>query len=261
MIPRIIHYCWFGKNEKSDLIKQCIESWNVHLCDYEIIEWNEATFDVENNVFVKEAYQQKKWAFVSDYVRAYALFEFGGIYLDTDVEIKKSFDVFLEHRAFSGFEEIGQPFTAVWGSTKKHNWPKLILEYYSNLNAFDDKTNTKIVSEILIEKYGVNPSIDTLQLLDDGIAIYPSNYFCLKLEPNFAVHHFVGSWLDISESQYNLKLVNKYYKNKYLENFNQATIIEELYNQKFFNKTDIIKFIWKKFTKKLKFMNFNLYFV
>lgn len=94
MIPKIIHYCWFGKGKKNRLIKRCIRSWKKRMPDYEIICWNEDNFDYTSVPFVKEAYEQKKWAFVADYVRLYALFHYGGIYLDTDSEVYKSFDFF-----------------------------------------------------------------------------------------------------------------------------------------------------------------------
>ena len=100
MIPKIIHYCWFGKNPLSDLAKKCIDSWKKYCPDYEIIEWNEENFDINSNVYVKEAYDSKKWAFVTDYVRLYALDKCGGIYMDTDVELLKGIDVFLENEAF-----------------------------------------------------------------------------------------------------------------------------------------------------------------
>ena len=90
-IPKIIHYCWFGKKEKPEIVKKCINSWTDKLKEYEIIEWNEDNFEMNSNRFITEAYRLGKYAFVSDYVRLYALYEYGGIYLDTDVEIYKEF--------------------------------------------------------------------------------------------------------------------------------------------------------------------------
>ena len=90
MINKVIHYCWFGGNPKSDLINRCIESWKKYCPDYEIIEWNEKNFDIDSNKFVKEAYEARKWAYVSDYIRAYAIYNYGGIYLDTDVLVVES---------------------------------------------------------------------------------------------------------------------------------------------------------------------------
>ena len=94
MIPKIIHYCWFGKNPKNNLILRCIESWKKFCPNYKFVEWNESNFDVNSNLYTKQAYENKKWAFVSDYVRLYALYNYGGIYLDTDCEILQSLDIF-----------------------------------------------------------------------------------------------------------------------------------------------------------------------
>ena len=100
MIPKVIHYCWFGKKPYNELMIKCMESWKKHLPEYEIIEWNEENFDININPYVKEAYNAKKFAFVSDYVRLFVLHKYGGIYLDTDVEVRKNIDKFLVHPAF-----------------------------------------------------------------------------------------------------------------------------------------------------------------
>ncbi len=119
MIPKIIHYCWFGRGQKSEKIKACIASWKKYLPDYEIVEWNEDNFDLSSNLYVKQAYDSKKWAFVSDYVRLYALYHFGGIYMDTDVEVLKSLDEFLDAPSFTGFKTKDSPITAVLAQKKK----------------------------------------------------------------------------------------------------------------------------------------------
>ena len=93
MIPKIIHYCWFGRNEKPLEVKKCINSWKKILPDYQIVEWNEENFDISNNLYAEEAYRDRKYAFVSDVARVYALINLGGIYLDTDVEVYRSFDI------------------------------------------------------------------------------------------------------------------------------------------------------------------------
>ena len=101
-IPKIIHYVWMGGKEKPPKIKKCIKTWKKHLKDYEFIEWNEKNFDINSNSFVKKMYENKKWAFVSDYVRAYAIYNYGGIYLDTDVFVIDKLDSLLNSRAFVG---------------------------------------------------------------------------------------------------------------------------------------------------------------
>ncbi|QIL40678.1 glycosyl transferase [Pedobacter sp. HDW13] len=215
MIPKTIHYCWFGKNDLDVLSKACISTWEKYLPDYKIIRWDESNFDVNHNPYLFAAYQQKKWAFVSDYVRAYALYHHGGIYLDTDVEIRRSLDDFLSHRAFSGFEITGFPFTAVWGAEKNHNWPGLVLSYYDKQQAFTLTTNTKIVSEILEEHYRVKRNEDRLQELEEGIYIYPSSAFCIDLPMNYACHHFNGSWEEKNEVLYKDLMRFYYYENQY----------------------------------------------
>lgn len=250
MIPKVIHYCWFGGNDKSQLINKCIESWKFYLPDYEIIEWNEGNFSIDINIFTNEAYQKKKWAFVSDYVRAYVLFNYGGIYLDSDVEIRNNLDCFLHHSAFSGFEERGFPFTALWGAKKLHNWPKMILDYYDSLIAFNDRTNTKIISDFLIDYYKVDPEKDCIQELQDDIVIYPSHYFCLNIDLNYAVHHFEGSWLEINNHKYDSKLLKAYYKNKFLNYYEREKIIEELYGEQLFSLKEMFLFVLKKLKQK-----------
>ena len=131
-IPHIIHYCWFGRNPKSELVLNCIESWKKYLPGYEIREWNEDNYDVTQVNFVKEAYENQKWAFVSDYVRFDVLYQFGGIYFDTDVELLKPIpEEILAKRAFTGFEstKLISP-GLVMGSIKGLNLISEILEEY-----------------------------------------------------------------------------------------------------------------------------------
>ncbi len=215
MIPKIIHYCWFGGNAKNELITKCLLSWRLHMPDYQIIEWNESNFDVNKNEFVKEAFIRKKWAFVSDYVRAYALYHMGGIYLDTDVEIRIKLDEFLHHGAFSGFETQGFCFTAVWGAQKGHHWPKRVLDDYIG-KEFSLETNTESITNLLVNEYGFDNTTDSLQNYKQDIFIYPSNYFCVDLI-NYATHHFEGSWVD-PEHKINYKefITSRFYANRFL---------------------------------------------
>ena len=137
-IPKIIHYCWFGGKDKPEVIKKYINSWKEKLRDYEIKEWNESNFDISSNIFVKQAYESGKYAFVSDYVRVYALYNYGGIYMDTDVEVKQPFsDEILGNDSFWGFEEKNYIATSTIG-TKKGN--KLIKRF---LDSYDGKAFIK----------------------------------------------------------------------------------------------------------------------
>lgn len=246
MIPKIIHYCWFGENAKSDKIRFCMESWKKYLPDFEIKEWNEKNFPIDKFNYVKQAYDAKKWAFVTDYVRAYALYNEGGIYLDTDVEITSNLDTFLHHGAFSGFESKGYPFTALWGAQKGHHWPKKILDFYDTKN-FEQETNTVYVSKILELEYGFNSQLDTIQNFHNDIFIYPSNYFCLNLR-NFAIHHFEGSWVpselknDVNENLRNLFIIDNFTRKR---SFSQCMKI--LMREYKLSNLDLLKFSIKKF--------------
>ena len=207
-IPKIIHYCWFGKNPQPELMKKCIKSWKKYLPDYELKLWDENSFDIDSNVFVKQAYESKKWAFVTDYVRFYALYNYGGIYMDTDVEVLKNLDCFLEHNAFTGYEnEILIP-TGIIGSSKGHSWVKKIMQYYEQTSFVRDdgslstQPNTAIITKITTDKYGFN-ALEGYQILKDGLVIYPKEYFCPKnyydnsiviTENTYTIHHFSGSW-------------------------------------------------------------------
>lgn len=208
MIPKIVHYCWFGHNEKSGLVKECINSWKKYLPDYEIIEWNEDNFDVNCNEYVKQAYQAKKWAFVSDYARLYALYNYGGLYFDTDVEVLKSFDVFLEQKAFTGFETNDSPVTAVMGSEKGHLVFYSFLKHYDDLQFIDDNgnmnlaTNTHTISDYLLEN-GIKGNGKEQQVND--FRVYPAIYFCPNnlsriwnrpSRKSYAIHYFDQSWRD-----------------------------------------------------------------
>lgn len=210
-IPKKIHYCWFGKGEKPDLVKTCIKSWKTKLRNYEIIEWNEENFDIESNIFVKEAYVNKKYAFVSDYVRVYALYNQGGIYLDTDVEVIKNFDDYLNNESFWGFEVGNFIATSTIGAAKGNILIKYFLDSYigkSFLNdngSFNVTTNVKIVSEIF-KNLGVKLNGE-YQQIKDFAAIYPIEIFSPydyryfinnRNEDTVCIHHYYKSWLPLA---------------------------------------------------------------
>lgn len=132
MIPKIIHYCWFGKNPYPEEFKTYLNEWKTICDDYQIIEWNESNFDVSCNSYVEEAYRSKKWAFVTDYVRLWAMYTYGGIYMDTDVQVLKSLDKFLINEAFSGFESSVYVPTGIMGAEKGNPIVKALLDEYDN---------------------------------------------------------------------------------------------------------------------------------
>ncbi len=251
MIPKIIHYCWFGRNPKSELAEVCIESWKKYLPDYEIIEWNEDRFDISQCRYVEVAYKAKKWAHVSDYVRAFALYSVGGIYLDTDVEIRKSLNEFLHHKAFSGFESKGYPFTALWGAEKAHHWPSRVLSDYQN-KEFTLETNTISVSRILEIYYKINPYEDRLQIFNNDIYIYPSHYFCLDF-PNYATHHFEGSWLDSKhEVPYKHFVHSKFFTDNFFDTHDGLLRALEIIQDRYrINSLSLIKLLLEKGIRKM----------
>lgn len=202
----IIHYCWFGRNEKSKLIKKCIASWKKFAPDYEIIEWNEDNFDVNCCDYIREAYEAKKWAFVSDYCRFWVLYNYGGIYLDTDVEIIKSIDDLPN--TFVGFESQTTCNSGlIRGALPNDEICRLMLESYhedkfiKENGEFNLKTVCERETEIF-EVFGLRRN-DTLQRINDT-TIFPKEYFCgknletrkLELTDNtYTIHHYAGSWL------------------------------------------------------------------
>jgi hypothetical protein len=210
-IPKIIHYCWFGGKEKPDLVKRCIQSWNKTLKDYEIIEWNETNFDLNSNSFVKGAYEAGKYAFVSDYVRVFVLYNQGGIYLDTDVEVFHPFDKFLHHESFWGFEQEDYIATSTIGAKKGNELIGQFLNSYKNKaflredGSFDELTNVAIVTKMLVDT-GLKRD-GTFQVIEGIGAVYPQTYFSpydyinirkFISEETVAMHHFYKSWLPSS---------------------------------------------------------------
>ena len=201
MIPKKIHYVWLGRGEKDARTKYCIETWKKYLPDYEIIEWNEDNFPMDYNVFFKQAYENKKWAFASDVVRLYALYNEGGIYMDTDVEVYKSLDEFLNLEGFTGFEDIHYPVCATMGCCKGNPVIKMMLDYYNciDFKMYDDwkdyikyqETSTCIYSNIL-SLLGIDRNTNTEQHIKH-FSVYPRSYFFTKDE-GYTWHSFNGSW-------------------------------------------------------------------
>lgn len=207
-IPKIIHYCWFGHGKMPKLAIHCIDSWKKYLPDYEFILWKEDNFDINCNQFVKEAYESRKYAFVTDYVRLYALYNYGGIYMDTDVEVLKSLDKFLEHQAFTGCENERMCVTGIMATEKNHKWIEDLLKEYDDRRfiltdgSIDNTPNTQMITQVTIKKYGWKPKNEH-QILKEGLNIYPFDFFCAKnwqtgrihiSENTHTIHHFSGSW-------------------------------------------------------------------
>lgn len=243
MIPKTIHYCWFGGNPKSELAEHCIASWKKIHPDFEIKEWNESNSDITSNNYVREAFERGKWAFVSDYVRSKVMFEHGGIYMDTDMELKLPLDEFLTHRAVCGFEVKGVPYSAFWAAEKNHPLAKDFMDYYISQPGFEERINTDIFSEMLEDKYGANRYSDTEQELKEGVVLYPSVYFSQDLPKNYVAHHFNGSWFGGDAENTHKKMVNLYGIVNRLMNYSEGEkYIDKILNEHhLFEIEDILK--------------------
>lgn len=225
MIPKIVHYCWFGNNEKSETIKAYINTWKDVLKDYEFREWSEKDLDkLSDNIYVKEAYNAKKWAFVSDVFRLYALYTEGGIYLDTDVEVKKSFDDLLNLDFFIGSERSKKNFnlgTAVIGASKNNQIIKDMLDSYKNRRFLNEDgsfnmTSNPIILGNILKNYGIDNEKYTLlnafEFYKNSV-LFPYTFFCRESSLSYAVHHFEASWFDayVLKKQFNFSIPKKHH--------------------------------------------------
>lgn len=209
MIPKIIHYVWVGDSPKGELVESCLASWRKWLPDYKVMGWGNEQLALINNVYVKQAFDARRWAFVSDYLRLYALYEYGGFYFDTDLEVTGGLEQFRQHDFVSGFEvyrEKASPITALMGAKPGDPFIKSLLDGYEKRvfvladGRYDLTPNTQVISAMMEEHFGVrepyNP--DEKLMLGGSSAIYPSYFFCTPVEGkcNYSIHHFNGSWLD-----------------------------------------------------------------
>lgn len=239
MIPKKLHWCWLSNNPLPALSVECVKSWKKHFPDYEIKLWNEKNFDVEAFPYVAQAVKAKKWAFACDYIRTYALYTEGGIYLDADVFVRKNFDFVLENRAFSAIEYFPEryekaleegvvdrdgnknpnaPFvpgaqiqSAIIGAEKGHPFFKDVLDHFDK-KGFLQEDGTYDLSMILphtyanlAEKYGFR-YIPEAQQLDEGFRLYDSKYFpgytYLATKEAYAIHCCNGSWREPGDPDY-----------------------------------------------------------
>lgn len=207
MIPKVIHYCWFGRGEMPELAQKCIASWKQFLPEYEIKEWNEDNFDLDAYPYAREAYDNRKFAFVTDVVRLYALYTEGGVYMDTDVEVLKPLDTFLHHVAFSGYETTTMVSTCIIGSEKGGRWAKENLDYYEGKHfvkpdgSFNMVTNVTTITNYML-KHGLRQD-NTYQVFPDLMTVYPKVFFSPKsqddgkiylTENTVTIHHYAQSW-------------------------------------------------------------------
>ena len=207
MIPKIIHYCWFGRGPMPELALKCIESWHEFMPDWEYKLWNEDSFDINFNDYTREAYQAKKYAFVSDVARLYALFTEGGVYMDTDVEVLKPYDDLLSLSGFTGYEgcKAKLPVTGTMASEAGNEWVKEQLDSYQGAHfvkedgSFDLTTNTWRITRIMQKNGFVQ---DGKRSMCKDMHIFPVEYFCPRqttgevfiTENTYCDHHFMGTW-------------------------------------------------------------------
>lgn len=206
MIPKKIHYCWFGRSPKPELAIRCIESWKKVCPYYELIEWNEDNFNITSNKYVQEAYEHRKFAFVSDYVRLWAMYNHGGIYMDTDVEVLKPLDEYLHHEGVSGFENSSQIPTGLMACREGFPLFGELLGFYDTAQFVNEDgtlnltTNVETITDMLL-KHGFKPT-GKFQVVD-GFAIYSQNVFCPDhtklgdkryMKDTATIHFFAGSW-------------------------------------------------------------------
>ena len=219
MIPKIVHYVWFGNNPFPPKIQRCIDSWKKYLPDYEFMLWNEDTFDVNSCQFAREAFEQKKWAFVSDYARIEAIYKYGGWYLDTDIEILRPLAPFENNRVVLGTDENGA-LTALYGTEKGHSYWKKVLDHYHSMTFVrpDGTLNMAVVNEHLqgvLVGYGYVHE-NKFQELKEGIKVYPDDYFhVVSLEKgtkhltsnSYAIHWQTMTWT--SKSSHLARFIRK----------------------------------------------------
>lgn len=222
-IPKIIHYCWFGRAPLPKDVLLCIASWKKFLPEYEIIQWNEDNFPVSEFIYAKEALENRKFAFVSDVCRLYALEKMGGIYMDTDFEILQPLDRFLDHDAFTGFEMEDMLSTALMGAKPNSSWIKDFLNHYENRafvqpnGSFEMITNSSILTRLMIDKgFEMN---NQFQEKPGYLTIYPKHFFCPKSyvtgaleidDETYGIHHFSKSWIPFHKkfrNNFKLKLM------------------------------------------------------
>lgn len=228
MIPKKIHYCWFGRNSKPKLAEKCIKSWKKFCPDYEIVEWNEDNYDYLKSDFMREAYEAKKWGFVPDYARLDIIYNYGGLYLDTDVEIVKPMDPLLEYKGFMGFESndylaLGLGFGAEAGNeiikTLRNSYESrhFIMHDGSLDQTPSPRNDSKVLKDMGIELNGNMQE-------KDGFIFLPPEYLnpisfgdTTIRENTYSIHWFAASWCDEEEKKKQEASIRQIKMNHYLQ--------------------------------------------
>lgn len=218
MIPRVIHYCWFGGGAFSELEEKCVASWKKYCPDYEIVRWDESNYDVHKCKYMSQAYDAKKWGFVSDYTRLDVVYTYGGIYLDTDVELVKSLDDILNNEFFCGLEsETTVNFGLGFGAMAGHKLLAEMMRKYERLSflradAMCDLTPSPYYQSLVLRENGF--VLDSNGIRRDGVSIYPRDYFNPKswqtgevilTENSYSIHHYTMSWYTEGQKKLRIK--------------------------------------------------------
>lgn len=209
MIPKKIHYCWFGKNKMPDEYLKYMETWEKYCPDYEIIRWDEQNYDVTKNDYLKQAYNNKKWAFVSDYARVDVVYQYGGVYLDTDVELLKSLDEFLKWDMFCGFQSAEYIAWGLgFGAVRGHELLEAVLKVYEQMEFVKSDGSLNLVSCPVIQSSVMSKHgfiLDGTPQEKDNVAVYPKEFFnpySFKkglgriTENTHSIHHYSASWVE-----------------------------------------------------------------
>ncbi len=250
MIPKIIHLCWLSGDPYPPKIAKCLASWKKHLPDYEVMLWDTNRFDLESSIWVKQAFEKKKYAFAADYIRFHALYYYGGIYLDSDVEVLKSFDDLLDLPYFIGAEKAQTPEAAIIGAEKGCDWIKRCLDYYENRCFIkeDGSLDIKKLPEIMVEQISKFKLVRVLSLNDslnirtldmqNEVLEFNDAFFSPKVFDSreveitpytYAIHHYQNSWFSPKAKAY----------------YRSRAFFVKFLGQKFVRKAELFLMPWK----------------
>ncbi len=250
MIPKIVHLCWLSGDPYPSKIKRCISSWKKFLPDYEVLVWDTNRFDIDSSIWVQQAFEAKKYAFAADYIRFYALYNFGGIYLDSDVEVLKSFDDLLDLPYFIGAEKAQTPEAAIIGAEKGCDWIKQCLDYYENRSFVleDGALDIRKLPEIMERQIQMLKPLRVLSLKDSlnirkldmekEVLEFNDAFFSPKVFDSreveitpytYAIHHYQNSWFSPKAKIY----------------YRSRAFIVKIFGHKIVRKAEMVLMPWK----------------
>lgn len=208
MIPKIIHWCWLSNDPYPQKIQNCLKTWNTILPDYEIRLWNLSNINLDEIPWLRKAFENHEWALISDYVRCFVLFNFGGIYFDSDVEVVKKFDDLLGYKSFIGYEYMGSPEAAVVGAEKGCEWIGKCCEWYKSAHFMENGQVNRVIAPLVMKScyekhFNVRLCDDGKIHINENHLIVPYDYFSpkcyyngkiYKTENTYCIHNFNASW-------------------------------------------------------------------